>query len=260
MNLGQLTDSWAFAFGLAAVVHLAAGLAPLRPEPRAPLEFIDIELAEPIVEPPPEPEPEEEPEPPPPPELPPGELNEAPEADPTKTSAKSNRPVPDEGEAEPAPLVTGLGIDAESLVEEGQGLAVRVGNTDEAGFDAPGVDPTELTGFVGEGRGGGEKIQTALSAVDNYKPPKIVRDVRPPYPPSLKADDIEGHVVLRIQVLANGRAGQVDLISATHPEFAEVAQVYVRRFRWRPARIGREKVEGWTRLTIRFELTDEDRR
>ena len=254
MKLARALDSWGFAVGVAALAHVVLALLPVRPEAEAPLEFVDIEIVEPV--PLPEPEPEPEPEPPP---LPAGDLNPDPTTDPTKTSVESNRPV-EEATEEPVPMVTGLAIDADSLVEDG--LAVRVGNTLEAGFDAPEVDPGSLEGFEGKGLGGGGKgpgVTTMITGLEGYEPPKLARSVRPPYPSALLGDGVEGKVVLRIFVLENGRVGQVELVSATHEEFGLVALKYVGRFRWRPARLNRKPVEAWSQLTIRFEITDEER-
>lgn len=248
MSEGTLA-SWPVVGLVTLLVHALALLAPLRlGDAHEPQEFIDFELAElpPLPEPPPPPEPEPEPEPPP---KPPGPKNPDPTADPDVTSAESNRPA-EEPPSEPVPLRTGLALEADQLAAEGMG--VRVGNTSTAGFDAD-VAPGDLQGFVDGGAGGGEGDVTPPKPDES---PKLVRSFQPDYPERMRRRGVEGRVLVRVRVLANGRAGEVTLLVGVHPDLDRVAVEAVKRFRWRPARLHGKRVEGMVELAIRFEIKD----
>jgi protein TonB len=209
---------------------------------RQPLEVVDFELAElaPAPEPPPPPEPEEKP---------PGPPNPDPEADPEVTSIESNRPEPAEPDPEPTPLRTGLALDPDQLTEAASGMGVRVGNTNAAGFDAD-VAPGDLKGFVGGGAGGGDG--QVVATVDHE--PELLRAWQPPYPKNMLEQQIEGRVLMRVTVLANGRAGKASVVESVHPELDQLALNALKRFRWRPARRHGKRVETSILLAIRFEI------
>ncbi|HEX8242251.1 MAG TPA: energy transducer TonB, partial [Longimicrobium sp.] len=77
-------------------------------------------------------------------------------------------------------------------------------------------------------------------------------------PDSLRRAGTEGTVLLRITVEPGGRVrrGGVDVVSATHPEFALAARRLVQRLRFRPATLqGREVAAPFT-LPVAFVLHD----
>ncbi len=264
MRALELVGSWPGATTLAVVLHAVFLLLPARTvdEEREPLEFIDFELAEPLLPeelPPepaepdwPEPEPEPEPEPTPLPlanEAAAGELVDEPDRAEGVTSLDSNRAV--EGpEGANVPLVTGLPLDASQLVEGG--MAVRVGNTVTAGFDAQ-VPVEEIQGFVGGGKGGGG-LTGSTRGVDRSA--KLVRVYKAPYPDEVSDQRIEGSVVLLVEILPSGRAGHVELVRGVHPRLDELSIQAMRRCRWRPARLAGEKVSVTQSVTYTWRLTD----
>lgn len=201
-----------------------------------------FELAELPVEAPPPPPP-----PPPPEEKPPGPKNPDPTADPERTSLKSNR-AEEAPPSEPVPIVTGLPLTSDQLVDGG--MAVRVGNTDAPGYDADVADPGALKGFAGGGAGGG----TGQVVVNPDVEAELLRAFQPPYPANMKTQGVEGRVLLRVTVLSNGRAGKVEILSGVHPDLDRVAMEAIQRFRWRPARRLGKPVESEVRIAIRFEL------
>ena len=236
-------QSWPVAWGGAVVLHLALAVVPVHYASEAPQEFVDFELAS--LEPPPPPEPVPEPEPEP--VKPPGPKNPDPTADPERTSVKSNREVetpPDK----PVPLRTGLALTPDQLTESDMG--VRVGNTDEAGYDAD-VAPGDLQGFVGGGAGGGDG-QVVNNPPDQS--PELLRSFRPRYPASMRQKNIEGRVLLQVEVLPNGRAGRIKVIHGVHPDLDRVAVEATKRFRWRPARTDGKRVAASVPLSVVFTL------
>ncbi len=245
-----LDRSWLLPVLVAVLGHGALVLIPVKPAPADPLETIQFELEE--WQPEPEPTPEPEPEPTPEPE-PAGERIAEPERDPDRTSLESNRPPDPETPDEDVAPVTGLPIDADSLAPEGAGLAMRVGNTQTAGHDAEG-DPSALQGFRGGGQGGGGTGGKAARGLD--RAPKVLRAYLPPFPKDLVKSGVEGRVTLMVQVLPNGRAGEVEVISAPHPRLAMEAKAAVKRFRFRPAQRAGEKVSAPYRLVIHFKIID----
>ncbi len=243
MSLGDAIDSWPAAAGLTLLLDGAVALVPYTAgEVEPPAEYIDFELVEPVSLPP-----EPEPEPPEPEPEPPGPENPDPEADPTITSAESNQPddaTPDEV----VELRTGIALDDTQLVDEG--MAVRVGNTSTPGFDAD-VAPGDLKGFQGGGAGGGSTARILPDV-----PPELLRAFQPPYPKHLVATGIEGRVKLLVEVLPNGRAGEVTVVQGIHPELDQLAVVSMKRFRWRPARRDGERVATTIPLVFRFTIRD----
>jgi TonB family protein len=132
-------------------------------------------------------------------------------------------------------------------------MAVRVGNTNSAGFDAD-VAPGELRGFEGEGRGGGGVTGAAARGLD--APPRVLRSFRPPFPKELVKLGVEGRVHMMVRVGANGRAQHVEILSAPHPRLGVVARAAVMRFRFRPGRLNGRKVEASMKLVIHFKIVD----
>lgn len=248
----SLLRSWPLAWSVAAGLHVALALLPVRfGGPEEPQELVEFELAQlPELPSEPEPEPEPLPEPEPPqPAKPPGPKNPDPTADPTRTSLESNRAV-EPGPPKPVPIRTGLPLQPDQLVEGGMG--VRVGNTNASGYDAD-VAPGDLQGFAGGGAGGGDGD---VVQVASDEPPELLRAFQPRYPQEMKAQQIEGLVRMRVQVLPNGRAGEITLLQGVHPDLDRIAMEAVRRFRWRPARRGGRRVEGHVPISIRFVLRD----
>jgi TonB family protein len=77
------------------------------------------------------------------------------------------------------------------------------------------------------------------------------------YPSALADSGIEGQVLLRFRVLANGRVDpeSVSAVRASNPAFAEAATMVVREMRFRPARgVGGRPVIAWAVLPINFRL------
>lgn len=84
--------------------------------------------------------------------------------------------------------------------------------------------------------------------------PAFSRFVPPEYPPKVRRRNIEGRVLLRVLVSADGRAREVEVVESTHPEFAKAAKRSALRSRYEPARISGLPKEVWVRIPFQFTL------
>lgn len=77
----------------------------------------------------------------------------------------------------------------------------------------------------------------------------------PQYPSLALRRSWEGTVVLRIQVLANGRAGAVTVTkSSGKPQLDEAAVAAVKAWKFIPAKRGDTPIDGFATQTIDFKL------
>ena len=77
----------------------------------------------------------------------------------------------------------------------------------------------------------------------------------PAYPESARRQGAEGVATLRFQVQTDGTVGEMSVVrSAGHPDLDQVAMEAVRKWRFEPARRGKDPVVVWVTLPVRFEL------
>jgi protein TonB len=80
---------------------------------------------------------------------------------------------------------------------------------------------------------------------------------KPDYPETARRDRAEGVALLRFEVLATGRVGEVVVArSAGHRDLDRAAIDAVRQWHFEPARRGSTAVPVWVTLPVRFELTE----
>ena len=99
-----------------------------------------------------------------------------------------------------------------------------------------------------------------LVACASSSPPQFQSGADMVYPPAAKAEGIEGYVVIRYDVTAQGVVINPEVVEAT-PEgvFEEAALASIVQWRFRPATEGGEPVEtSGVVSTLRFKLGDED--
>jgi periplasmic protein TonB len=84
----------------------------------------------------------------------------------------------------------------------------------------------------------------------------VVRLLQRLYPRVLKEAGVEGTVRVQFVVTADGRVDMstVQVLSATHPEFAEATKKVLQDFRFTPARKGEHNVRMLTMLPIEWKL------
>jgi periplasmic protein TonB len=107
-------------------------------------------------------------------------------------------------------------------------------------------------GTKGDGTGGGIGTGEALSGLAR---PLGGHQVKPRYPESARRAGAQGVTLLRVRVLENGRVGEVDIEqSAGFRDLDFAAMDAVKKWRFDPARRGKDPVSVWVLLPIKFEL------
>ena len=102
---------------------------------------------------------------------------------------------------------------------------------------------------------GSEKPAVYYAGMSGITPPGYERTPQPTYPVVSKARVEQGETLLKVEVLTNGRVGQAEVEkSSGHVSLDEAALTTVRRWRFKPARKGREIVICWVSIPIRFRL------
>jgi len=78
---------------------------------------------------------------------------------------------------------------------------------------------------------------------------------RPPYPLAARRQGLEGRVLLRVEVLANGSSGRVEVKSGSGYEILDRgAREAVKAWRFVPARRGGEALVAWVDIPIAYRL------
>jgi TonB family protein len=85
--------------------------------------------------------------------------------------------------------------------------------------------------------------------------PKYDKNPKPLYPPEATKMGYEGEVLLRVEVLSNGRVGQVEVNrSSGHEILDRSALAAVKQWEFIPAKKGETAVSEWVRIPIPFKL------
>jgi protein TonB len=106
----------------------------------------------------------------------------------------------------------------------------------------------EGDGTGGGGIGSGEALSGLARPLGGYQ-------VKPRYPESARRAGAEGITLLRVRVLESGRVGEVNIEkSAGFRDLDFAAMDAVKKWRFEPARRGKEPVSVWVLLPVKFEL------
>jgi periplasmic protein TonB len=263
-----MKDSLFSGFAISSLIHAAliptaslliAGTRPAVPTQRIEVSLTDISKAdqpEPTPEPKPEPKKVEKITAPklvkktelarvepsqPPPKLeqlpPPPELTAS---GPEKGSVASKAPA---GEAAGGEVgVGGLFGDGDVSVAGGSGMGGGGGGTAVAGLGRG----DKGDGFGGGGNGDG--LAATARPLGGYQ-------VKPRYPESARKIGAQGITLLRVRVLENGHVGEVLIEkSAGFRELDSSAAEAVKKWLFEPARRGKDPVQVWVLLPVKFEL------
>lgn len=84
--------------------------------------------------------------------------------------------------------------------------------------------------------------------------PRVLEEIRPVYPPSAKARQLEGKVIFEIIVDRDGLVRQVILLKGIEPEMDQSAAEAMKRFRFKPAMIDEQAVAAKIKYAINFVL------
>jgi protein TonB len=85
--------------------------------------------------------------------------------------------------------------------------------------------------------------------------PRYAHNPKPVYPREAREKRYEGEVLLRVEVLSNGRVGQIEVKrSSGHEMLDQSAFAAVKQWRFIPAMKGDTAIPFWVNIPIRFRL------
>ena len=109
-------------------------------------------------------------------------------------------------------------------------------------------------GGSGKGRGIFGKIFYAYGGGNGARP-KYAENPKPVYPQEAKEKGHEGEVILRVEVLSNGRVGQIEVRrSSGYESLDRSALTTVKQWRFMPAKKGDIAIPLWVNIPIKFQL------
>jgi protein TonB len=111
------------------------------------------------------------------------------------------------------------------------------------------------------GNGGSEKGRGIFGKIfyayggGNGARPKYAENPKPVYPQEAKEKGHEGEVILRVEVLSNGRVGQIEVKrSSGHESLDRSALATVKQWRFIPAKKSDIAIPLWVNIPIKFQL------
>ena len=100
------------------------------------------------------------------------------------------------------------------------------------------------------------EVVDGKSADPDVKPPQVVvGSQRPPeYPPAASAARFTGTVTVQVQVLPDGKVGNVEVVECTRPKvgFEEASVAAVKKWRFKPAMKADEPIEASLKFKLNF--------
>jgi TonB family protein len=108
----------------------------------------------------------------------------------------------------------------------------------------------------GEGYGeGGSGTGTSSRGKGNLLYPQYGKNPEPTYPSEARKEGYQGSVLLWVEVLPTGRAGQVEIKrSSGYAILDQSALTQIKEWRFIPARQGGVAIPFWVSITLKFEL------
>jgi protein TonB len=239
-------------------VIMALGVGKLGAQQAKERERLAIEMREREEEKPKPPEPEKPPEP--------KKEIERPTVVKAPPAPKIEEPPPKEPEKKPPPRIVGLSFESTVGDSNGEGPAFAVGNTRLGETDKIAVKKEDVPKDRPAPVRGTEKPTTANQAATRI-PVKGVTysdakyrgvQIKPDYPPTLKAQGIEGDVDVLVFIDATGKVTNVKILrESTYPEFNEAAKKAALAQAWEPATRNGEPMASTKKYAYRFRITDE---
>jgi TonB family protein len=142
----------------------------------------------------------------------------------------------------------------------GDGLELGRGGSGWKGFQKGAEFGHGGSGLEGSGnRSGLGKRGSGWGAFGNggiaVPHPRYAGNPKPVYPQEAREKGYGGEVLLRVEVLSNGRAGQVEVKkSSGHEVLDQSALATVKQWKFNPARKGGIPIPFWVNLPIKFQL------
>jgi periplasmic protein TonB len=262
-----MKDSLFSGFAISSLIHAAliptASLLIAGTRPTMPTERIEVSLTDIPKENQPEPTPEPKPEPKKLEKITAPKLVKKTEL----ARVEPNNPPAKLEQLPPPPELTASGPEKGSVASKAPAGEAAGG---EAGVGDPfGGGDVGVVGGIGMGGGGGTAV-AGLGRGDKgdgfggggngdgraaTARPLGGYQVKPRYPESARKVGAQGITLLRVRVLENGRVGEVLIEkSAGFSELDSSAAEAVKKWLFEPARRGKEPVQVWVLLPVKFEL------
>lgn len=109
---------------------------------------------------------------------------------------------------------------------------------------------------AGGGTAGGASAAPPPAVHKSVSAPRILSKVEPDYPDDARQEGVAGTVGVKIEVLENGRTGEVRIVrSSGRSSLDEAALQAVRRWRFVPAEEDGQAIRCFTTLAVVFDLT-----
>lgn len=144
------------------------------------------------------------------------------------------------------------GLDLGSTVTGGQGPSFAAGNTRMATSDRVAADPKAVKPIADR-----SPRPYVPSVGDRFEAPRMLRKVRPAYPPAYRAQNLEADVVVLVRIDAKGKVRSVRVVQpAAEPAFNEAAQRAAEQTEYEPAKKNGLPVPYELRQTFKFRITD----
>jgi len=90
---------------------------------------------------------------------------------------------------------------------------------------------------------------------ESKQPLKLVRMVRPQYPPEAKQAGIQGAVLLHVKVATDGTVKEI-VVKEGDPKLVEATVEAVRQWEYEPVQVDGKAIEASTDVTVNFTLSD----
>jgi len=84
---------------------------------------------------------------------------------------------------------------------------------------------------------------------------KLVRMVRPQYPPEAKQAGIQGTVLLHVKVATDGTVKEI-VVKEGEPKLVEATVEAVRQWEYEPVQVDGKNIEASTDVTVNFKLSE----
>jgi TonB family protein len=81
----------------------------------------------------------------------------------------------------------------------------------------------------------------------------LIHRVEPEYPPEAKAQNLQGAVVLVVQINGDGTVGDIGVTSG-NPLLAKAAVDAVKQWKYQPLFVNGRAAESQAQITVRFKL------
>jgi protein TonB len=145
--------------------------------------------------------------------------------------------------------LSGRGFSYNSSVSSpGGGSGSGFGSGSEPGNGNP--------GSKGSGKGAGVSGKYLYAhGGGNGARPKYAQNPKPAYPQEAREKGYEGEVILRVEVLPNGRVGQIEVKNSSGYELLDrSALTAVKQWRFIPAKKGETPISLWVNIPVKFQL------